>query len=86
MGWVYNLHRSDPNSEIPRVITICLVFSTSALLAICLRFYVRISTNRTPWVDDYAALASSIFAVAYAAIAVVREYTLALNSVALQEI
>ncbi|KAJ5454024.1 uncharacterized protein N7458_004980 [Penicillium daleae] len=72
MGWVYNLHRSDPNSEIPRVITICLVFSTSALLAICLRFYVRISTNRTPWVDDYAALASSIFAAAYAAIAVVQ--------------
>lgn len=73
MGWVYNLHREDPNSEIPRVITICLVFSISALLAICLRFYVRILTRRTPWVDDYAALASSIFALAYAGIAVVRE-------------
>ncbi|KAJ5875160.1 uncharacterized protein N7473_012507 [Penicillium subrubescens] len=72
MGWVYNLHREDPNSEIPRVITICLVFSISALLAICLRFYVRFSTRRTPWVDDYAALASSIFALAYAAIAVVQ--------------
>lgn len=73
MGWVYNLHRVDPNSEIPRVITICLVFSISALLAICLRFYVRISRHRTPWVDDYAALASSIFALAYAGIAVFRE-------------
>lgn len=73
MGWVYNLHGSDPDSDIPRVITICLVFSISALLAISLRFYVRLTTNRTPWVDDYAALASSIFALAYAAIAVVRE-------------
>lgn len=73
MGWVYNLHGEDPHSEIPRVIAICLVFSISALLAIGLRFYVRLSTNRAPWVDDYAALASSIFALAYAGVAVVRE-------------
>ncbi|KAJ5355019.1 uncharacterized protein N7496_012231 [Penicillium cataractarum] len=72
MGWVYNLHGEDPHSEISRVIAICLVFSISALLAIILRFYVRLSTNRTPWVDDYAALASSIFALAYAGIAVVQ--------------
>ncbi|CEJ57789.1 hypothetical protein PMG11_06469 [Penicillium brasilianum] len=72
MGWVYNLYGEDPHSEIPRVIAICLVFSISALLAIGLRFYVRLSTNRTPWVDDYSALASSIFALAYAGIAVVQ--------------
>lgn len=73
MGWVYNLQGSDPNSDIPRVIAICLVFSISAFLAVCLRFYVRLSTKRNPWVDDYAALASSLFTLAYAAVAVVRK-------------
>ncbi|KAJ5417052.1 uncharacterized protein N7487_000602 [Penicillium crustosum] len=70
MGWVYNLHETDPNSEISRVIAICLVCSILAFLCICLRFYVRISNKRFPWIDDYAALASSLLTLAYAGIAV----------------
>jgi hypothetical protein len=73
MGWVYNLNERDPNSEIPKVIAICLVFSILSLLAVCLRFYVRISNNRLPWIDDYAALASSILTLGYAGIAVARK-------------
>ncbi|KAJ5406244.1 hypothetical protein N7465_007528 [Penicillium sp. CMV-2018d] len=70
MGWVYNLHETDPNSDIARVIGICLVCSILAFLSVCLRFYVRISNKRFPWIDDYAALASSLLTLAYAGIAV----------------
>ncbi|KAJ5633369.1 hypothetical protein N7490_009708 [Penicillium lividum] len=70
MGWVYNLNEKDPNSEIPKVIGICLAFSILSLFAVCLRFYVRISRNRSLWIDDYAALASSALTLGYAGIAV----------------
>ncbi|KGO72188.1 hypothetical protein PEX1_023480 [Penicillium expansum] len=70
MGWVYNLHETDPNSEISRVIAICLVCSIVAFFSVCLRFYVRISNKRFPWIDDYAALVSSLLTLAYAGIAV----------------
>ncbi|KAJ9483184.1 hypothetical protein VN97_g10230 [Penicillium thymicola] len=70
MGWVYNLHETDPKSDIPRVIAVCLVCSILAFLSVCLRFYVRISNKRFPWVDDYAALASSLLTLTYAGIAV----------------
>lgn len=73
MGWVYNLHRTDPNSSIPEVIAICLVFAILSLLAVGLRFYVRIRIKRMPWYDDYAALISSLLTLAYAGIAVARE-------------
>ncbi|CAG8899712.1 unnamed protein product [Penicillium egyptiacum] len=70
MGWVYNLHETDPNSDIPRVIGVCLVCSILAFLAVCLRFYVRISNKRSPWIDDYAVLAGSLLTLAYAGVAV----------------
>ncbi|KAJ5229763.1 hypothetical protein N7489_010471 [Penicillium chrysogenum] len=70
MGWVYNLHETDPNSDIPRVIGVCLVCSILAFLAVCLRFYVRISSKRSPWIDDYSALVASVLTLAYAGIAV----------------
>ncbi|KAJ5663647.1 hypothetical protein N7507_004378 [Penicillium longicatenatum] len=70
MGWVYNLHEEDPNSEIPKVIGVCLTFSIISFFAVCLRFYVRISRNRLLWIDDYSSLASSIMTLAYAGIAV----------------
>ncbi|KAJ5984037.1 hypothetical protein N7481_006136 [Penicillium waksmanii] len=70
MGWVYNLQETDPNSSIPEVIAICLAFSIFSLLAVCLRFYVRMRSKRLPWYDDYAALASSLLTLAYAGIAV----------------
>lgn len=73
MGWVYNLHETDPNSDIPRVIGVCLVCSILAFLAVCLRFYVRISSKRSPWIDDYSALVASVLTLAYAGIAVARE-------------
>ncbi|KAJ6132301.1 hypothetical protein N7471_007516 [Penicillium samsonianum] len=70
MGWVYNLYETDPNSDIPRVIGVCLVCSILAFLAVCLRFYVRITNKRFPWIDDYAALAGSLLSLAYAGVAV----------------
>ncbi|KAJ5703431.1 hypothetical protein N7493_011820 [Penicillium malachiteum] len=70
MGWVYNLRRTDPNSSISEVIAISLVFAILALLAVCLRFYVRLRSKRLPWYDDYAALASSLLTLGYAGIAV----------------
>ena len=73
MGWVYNLETWDPNSEIPRVIAVSVIFSILAFFAVCLRFYVRHRTHRAPWVDDYAALASSILTLVYASIMVARE-------------
>lgn len=75
MGWVYNLHTPDPNSEVTRVIAICLVFSITAFLAVCLRFFVRLRTKRTPWIDDYAVLASSILTLTYAGITIARGST-----------
>lgn len=75
MAWVQNLHGSDPNSQIPRVITICLVFSVTAFLAVCLRLYVRIFIKRMVWVDDYAALTGSLLNLAYAGIAIARGFS-----------
>lgn len=74
MGWVYNLVTPDPNSHIDRVIAICLTFSISAILAIILRFYIRIWVKRSVWLDDYAALFSAMMGMAYASIAVAREF------------
>lgn len=62
-----------PIVKSPRVIAVSLIFSILAFFAVCLRFYVRHRTHRAPWVDDYAALASSILTLAYAAIVVARE-------------
>ncbi|KAF4249089.1 hypothetical protein CNMCM8057_007566 [Aspergillus fumigatus] len=70
MGWVYNLKTPDPHSQVPRVIAICLVFPIVAFLAVLLRLYVRIHTKRAAGVDDYAALFSSILAIAYGAISI----------------
>ncbi|KAF7158072.1 hypothetical protein CNMCM5623_002584 [Aspergillus felis] len=70
MGWVYNLETPDPNSQVPRVIAISLVFPIVAFLAVLLRLYVRIYTKRAGWVDDYASLFSSILAIAYGAITI----------------
>lgn len=72
MGWVYNLKTPDPHSQVPRVIAICLVFPIVAFLAVLLRLYVRIHTKRAAGVDDYAALFSSILAIAYGAISIAR--------------
>ncbi|KAF4168424.1 hypothetical protein CNMCM6936_002519 [Aspergillus lentulus] len=81
MGWVYNLKTPDPHSQVPRVIAICLVFPIVAFLAVLLRLYVRIHTKRAGWVDDYAALFSSILAIAYGAISIAQSrWGLGLNA------
>ncbi|KAB8210765.1 hypothetical protein BDV34DRAFT_186412 [Aspergillus parasiticus] len=67
MGWVYNLEKPDPHSDFGQVIAICLVFTIAAFLAIVLRFYIRIHTKRSLWLDDYAALYSAIMVVGYCA-------------------
>jgi hypothetical protein len=73
MAWVHNLHKHDPDSTIPRVIAICVVLPTIAFLAVCLRLSIRMSTKRTPWVDDYAALVSVLLTIVYAGLVIFRE-------------
>ncbi|KAE8165061.1 hypothetical protein BDV40DRAFT_259305 [Aspergillus tamarii] len=65
MGWVYNLEKPDPHSEFGQVIAICVVFMIAALLAVALRFYIRIHTKRSLWLDDYAALYSALMVTGY---------------------
>ncbi|KAE8358530.1 hypothetical protein BDV27DRAFT_150364 [Aspergillus caelatus] len=65
MGWVYNLEKPDPHSDFGQVIAICLVFTIAALLAVALRFYIRIHTKRSLWLDDYAALYSALMVTGY---------------------
>lgn len=72
MTWVYNLSSPDPNTEVPRVIAICIVFPVLSLLAVAFRFFVRLRLKRTPWVDDYAALSSAVLVSAYGAVAIAR--------------
>ncbi|KAE8331904.1 hypothetical protein BDV39DRAFT_200560 [Aspergillus sergii] len=67
MGWVYNLEKPDPHSDFGQVVAICLVFTIAAFLAIVLRFYIRIHTKRSLWLDDYAALYSAIMVAGYCA-------------------
>ncbi|KAF7591206.1 hypothetical protein BBP40_001865 [Aspergillus hancockii] len=70
MGWVYNLEKPDPHSEINQVIAISVVFPIAALLAVVLRFYIRIHTNRSVWLDDYAALYSAVMVSGYSGITI----------------
>lgn len=72
MGWVYNLQKPDPDSHIPRVIAISMVFAGVACLTVALRFHVRIWVKKAVWVDDFAALFSSLMAVGYAGLIVAR--------------
>ncbi|KAJ5605173.1 hypothetical protein N7510_010327 [Penicillium lagena] len=60
MTWIHNFHGHDPGDETVLIIAIDCVFPIIALLAVFLRFYARRFTNRSPWVDDYAALSSAI--------------------------
>lgn len=60
MSWVYNLENEDAPTTAPRLIAICLTFATVAFLAVLLRFYVRLRTQKGLWVDDYATLSSSV--------------------------
>lgn len=72
MAWVYNLPSPDPHSHVPRVIAICIIFPLLALLSVAFRFFVRIRLQRTPWVDDYAALSSAVLVAAYGAVGIAR--------------
>ncbi|KAE8379333.1 hypothetical protein BDV26DRAFT_169359 [Aspergillus bertholletiae] len=67
MGWVHNLEKPDPHSEVSQVIAVSLVFTIIALLAVALRFYIRIHTKRPLWLDDYAALYSAVMVTGYCA-------------------
>ncbi|CAG8150323.1 unnamed protein product [Penicillium salamii] len=70
MPWVHNLQDNDSHGGIRRVITICVVLPTIALLAVCLRLGIRMNRKRTLWVDDYAALISVLLTWAYAGISI----------------
>jgi hypothetical protein len=74
MGWVYNLETPDPKSEINQVIAISLVFPIAALLAVALRFYIRIHTKRSVWLDDYAALYSAVMVSGYGGNTIARKW------------
>ena len=72
MGWVHNLAHPDAHSHVARVIAICLTFSISAVIALLLRFYIRLHSKRALWLDDYSAACSAVLGLAYAGIAVAR--------------
>lgn len=74
MGWVHNLQAPDPNNHIARVIAVCMTFASASLVAVALRFHVRIWIRKAVWIDDYAALLSAVLAMAYACVAVAREF------------
>lgn len=74
MAWVHNLHEHDPHSDIPRVITVCVVLPAIAFLAVCLRLGIRMNRKRTLWVDDYAALLSVLLTIVYAGITISRQF------------
>ncbi|KAL2008122.1 hypothetical protein VTN00DRAFT_8104 [Thermoascus crustaceus] len=70
MGWVYNLKDPNAPTHAPRLIAICLVFSTAAFIAVALRFYVRYYKKGVLWWDDWAALSSAVLGAAYSGIAI----------------
>ncbi|KAL2003384.1 hypothetical protein VTN02DRAFT_4120 [Thermoascus thermophilus] len=70
MGWVYNLKDPNAPTHAPRLIAICLVFSTTAFLAVGLRFYVRYFQKGALWWDDWASLSSAVLGAAYSGIAI----------------
>lgn len=72
MGWVHNLQARDPNDHTARVIAVCMVFASASLIAVALRFHVRIWVKKAVWMDDYAALFSAVLTMAYASLAVAR--------------
>ncbi|BCS00636.1 uncharacterized protein AKAW2_50977S [Aspergillus luchuensis] len=81
MGWVHNLAHPDAHSHVARVIAICLTFSISAVIALLLRFYIRLHSKRALWLDDYSAACSAVLGLAYAGIAVAQtRYGLGLDA------
>lgn len=80
MGWVHNLHAPDPNNHIARVIAVCMTFASASLVAVALRFHVRIWVRKAVWIDDYAALLSAVLAMAYACVALAREFHSTFNT------
>ncbi|PWY69407.1 integral membrane protein [Aspergillus eucalypticola CBS 122712] len=81
MGWVHNLAHPDAHSHVARVIAICLTFSISAVIALFLRFYIRLHSKRALWLDDYLAACSAVLGLAYAGIAVAQtRYGLGLDA------
>lgn len=75
MAWVHNFHGHDPEDETALIIAINLLFPILALSAVFLRFYVRRYTNRSPWVDDYAALSSAILTITRAGVVIACKFS-----------
>lgn len=65
MGWVYNLKDQNAPTTAPRLIAICMTFSAFALLAVALRFHMRLQTEKGLWVDDYTSLFSAVSTKAF---------------------
>ncbi|KAJ5806838.1 hypothetical protein N7474_010430, partial [Penicillium riverlandense] len=70
MPWIYNFHGHDQGDETVLIIVINLLFPILAVFAVILRFYVRYFTNRSPWVDDYAALSSALLTLGRAGLVI----------------
>ena len=60
VGWVYNLHDPAATTTAPRLITIAIIFSVLATLAIALRFTVRLRSVAGLGLDDAAVLSSCV--------------------------
>lgn len=59
-GWVYNLKVENPPTNAPRLIAIVLAFPIIAVLAVALRFGVRLKTGRAIGPDDWWVVWSTV--------------------------
>lgn len=72
MGWVENATPEvNAISEWPKIMTICIVFSVVSTAIVCARIWIRF-TNHGLAADDYMAVLSMVFAIAYAVMCIVR--------------
>ncbi|KAL2155728.1 hypothetical protein VTH82DRAFT_470 [Thermothelomyces myriococcoides] len=72
MGWVENATPEvNAISEWPKIMTICIVFSVVSTAIVCARIWIRF-TNHGLAADDYMAVLSMVFAIAYAVMCIVQ--------------
>ncbi|KAL7905575.1 hypothetical protein GGI35DRAFT_128109 [Trichoderma velutinum] len=71
MAWAYNTPDGTPNNG-PTIVTIALSMTSLALIALCLRIYVRTRIAKAVGLDDWLIIASWIGACGYTSATVVQ--------------
>ncbi|KAL2166169.1 hypothetical protein VTG60DRAFT_3175 [Thermothelomyces hinnuleus] len=72
MGWVENATPEvNAKSEWPKIIAICIVLSVFSIATVCARVWIRFK-NHGLAADDYMAMLSMVFALAYAILCIVQ--------------